>query len=91
MCEFWLECRRCLATPNVPILPVGLGILDGVQAHDGLPLDIVTALGFATFGLVLFVLMLVLMRKIPWVRRRSDKKGQWGALMRDHQPPSPSE
>jgi hypothetical protein len=74
---FWLECRRGLATPGLALGPLSVGLVAGMQAHDGLPLDVLVALGTAVFILLLVVPTVVLMRKIPWVRRRTDTSGQW--------------
>lgn len=83
MREFWLECRRALATPGVPTGPLAVGVVAGIDAHEGLPLDILSVLITATLVMVIVVPMLVLMRKIPWVRRRTDRKLHWGGRSRD--------
>lgn len=71
---FWLECRRVLAMPGLPMGPLAVGVVAGVDAHEGLPLDILAGPVTAAFVLVIAVLTLVLMRKIRWVRRRLDKR-----------------
>ena len=86
MGDFWRECRLGLATPGVPAMAVVFGIGFGVQAHKGFPVDVFTALVVAGYTVVYFVPILVMTRKIPWVRRRWDKTGEWGALMRDSRP-----
>ena len=86
MGDFLVECRLGLATPGVPAMAVVFGIGFGVQAHKGFPVDVFTALVVAGYTVVYFVPILVMTRKIPWVRRRWDKTGEWGALMRDSRP-----
>lgn len=83
MREFWLECRRGLATPGLPMVPLALAAVAGIDAHEGVPLDILTALITAAIVAVLVVPMLVLIRRVPWIRRRMDTRMRWGGRSRD--------
>jgi hypothetical protein len=74
MRRFWRECRRVLAIPGLPMFPVVIGVVAGVDAHEGLPLDFLSALVSPVYSMVALVLTLVLMRRIPWVRRRMESK-----------------
>jgi len=70
--RFWLDCRRALALSGLPVLPLGAGVVAGVDAHEGLPLDVIAALITAACVTMGVVLVLVLMHRILWTRRLLD-------------------
>jgi hypothetical protein len=76
---FWRECRRALATPGLPMALIVLGVTAGIQTHEGLPVDVLAATVGAAWAMVVIVLMLVLLRRIPRIRRRLDRKAHRGA------------
>jgi hypothetical protein len=74
MRRFLRECRDVLATPGVAMSPLVVAVVAGVDTHERLPLDVLSAVISAAFAELTLVLVLVLMRKIPWVRRRWGKR-----------------
>jgi hypothetical protein len=73
---FWLECRRVMAIRGLRRGAVAVGSVAGVDAHDGLPLDIVNALGTACFVMAVIVMLLLLLRRVPAMRRRLDRQAR---------------
>jgi hypothetical protein len=61
-----------------------MGVVAGINTHAGLPYDSLNAIFTAVFVLVLTVSMLALMRKVPWIRRRMDRRTRSGGYEPAH-------
>jgi hypothetical protein len=56
--------------PGLPPCPLALGAVAEIDPHEGLPLDMLAALVTAAYVTIAIVVVLVLMHRIPWLRRR---------------------
>lgn len=74
MRRFQQECVHVLATPGVATFPLVIAVVAEVDTHEKLPLDVLNAVFSAAFATMVLVVVLVLIRKIPWVRQRMDRR-----------------
>ncbi len=77
MRRFLLDCRSALTMPGVPVIPLWAGLMSGIDAHEGLLFDMLTALLAIAYTTTVLAIVLALMHRIPWVGRRMDRRG-WG-------------